>query len=95
VSRTGICAGGSECLIRELPPLTVNAPSAWRMCGTSHACLSSSGAPSRTLVLMIRHHPQHTVDAALTIIPEPECPNRWERSYRPPQLGLSVARELR
>jgi hypothetical protein len=26
------------CLIRELPPLTVNAPAAWHVCGTRHAC---------------------------------------------------------
>jgi len=45
----------------------VNAPSAWHICGTSHACLGSPRAFSRTPVLLI--------------IPEPECPNRWERFY--------------
>lgn len=65
-----------ECLIRELPPLTVNAPSAWHICGTSRACLGSPSALSRTPVVLIRPttlSQQHTVDGAFAIIPEPEA----------------------
>ncbi len=41
------------CLIRELPPLTVNALRAWHMCGARHACFGSPSALSRTPVLLI------------------------------------------
>jgi hypothetical protein len=37
----------------ELPPLTVNVPGAWHVCGTSHACLGSPIALSRMPVLLI------------------------------------------
>ena len=42
-----------ECLVRELPPVTVNAPRAWHICGTSHAGVGSPSALSRTPVLLI------------------------------------------
>ncbi len=101
------------CLIRELPPLTVNALLA-HACPTDHPVCrrpARQGAgrakpvkmqrPTGRTILTglarsaglvpwsaadgtIRLHlsQQHTVDAALAIIPESECPNRWERFYR-------------
>jgi hypothetical protein len=53
------------CFIRELPPLPVNVPGGWHVCGTSHACrggplvadlgliLPAFFARSRALVLLI------------------------------------------
>jgi hypothetical protein len=47
-----------ECLTRELPPLTVNAPRAWHICGTSRACFNPPSALSRTPVLLIILEPE-------------------------------------